>query len=122
MVVRFDLPGGENSLALRRGHGHCGTDAAGWLSGWRGGGAAAATAAAATRAPPPDYATPGALPTPRDGVVPATACFNGGDGDTCGDHAPIAVLHCGAFLLWRLPDAPGCPLGYCAAPSGLFGE
>jgi hypothetical protein len=32
------------------------------------------------------------------------------------------VLHCGAFLLWRLPDAPRCPLAYCAAPSGLFGK
>ena len=71
--------------------------------------------------PPWTYATPGALPTPRDGVVPATACFDEGPGGTCGDHAPIAVLHCGAFLLWRLPDAPSCPLAYCAAPSGLFG-
>ena len=67
------------------------------------------------------YATPGALPTPRDGVVPATACFDYGGGLTCVEHAPIAVLHCGAFLLWRLPDAPACPLAYCAAPSGLFG-
>ena len=97
---------------------HRGTADAGWLSGWGGGGAAAAAGA-----PPLTYATPGALPTPRDGVVPATACFDfGPDGPwTCHDHAPIAVLHCGAFLLWRLPDAPRCPAAYCAAPSGLFG-
>jgi hypothetical protein len=31
------------------------------------------------------------------------------------------VLHCGAFLLWQLPDAPICAAAYCAAPSGLFG-
>eukprot|EP01047_Picozoa_sp_COSAG01_P126104 COSAG01_NODE_55220_length_326_cov_3.145374_1_plen_69_part_10 len=64
---------------------------------------------AANGAPPTTYATPGALPTPRDGVVPATACFDAGDGGggyTCLNQAPIAVLHCGAFLLWRLPDAP----------------
>jgi hypothetical protein len=40
----------------------------------------------------------------------------------CYDHASIAVLHCGAFLLWRLPDASACPDAYCATPSGLFGE
>ena len=50
-------------------------------------------------------------------------CKSGGANyGTCDEHAPIAVLHCGAFLLWRLPDAPSCPRAYCAAPSGLFGE
>jgi hypothetical protein len=50
-------------------------------------------------------------------------CFDSGDYGygACDDHAPIAVLHCGAFLLWQLPDAPTCPSAYCVAPSGLFG-
>jgi hypothetical protein len=115
--VRLGGPAGDALPTAPPGRYHCGTDFAGWLSGWGGGGAAAAAAAGA---PPRTYATPGALPTPRDGVVPATACFDG-DGATCNAHAPIAVVHCGAFLLWRLPDAPGCAFAYCAAPSGLFG-
>ena len=91
---------------------HCGTVSAGWLSSGR---------FDVTNYSPLAW---GALPTPRDGVVPATACFSDYDGQngfTCVDHVPIAVLNCGAFLLWRLPDAPSCPFAYCAAPSGLFG-
>ena len=34
----------------------------------------------------------------------------------------VGVVMCDGFLLWRLPTAPLCPLAYCAAPSGLFGE
>jgi hypothetical protein len=114
--VRLAGPAGDALPTAPPGGDHCGTRWAGWLSGWGGGGAAAAAAGA----PPLSYATPGALPTPHDGVVPATACFDyGGPGSTCADHAPIAVLHCGAFLLWRLPDATECPLAYCAAPSEL---
>jgi hypothetical protein len=114
--VRLAGPAGDALPTAPPGDNHCGTYMAGWLSGWGGGGGAAAAGA-----PPRSYATPGALPTPRDGVVPATACFNDGGSYTCEQHATIAVLHCGAFLLWRLPDAPACPLAYCAAPSGLFG-
>ena len=95
---------------------HCGTELPGWLSGWG--------AATAGEPPPHSYATPGALPTSRDGVVPATACFDFGSDTPCWVHASIAVLHCGAFLLWQLPDVPICDpaAAYCATPSGLFGE
>jgi hypothetical protein len=117
--MRLGGPAGDALPTAPPGHQHCGTADAGWLSGW--GGDDRAKVAGVVGAPPKSYATPGALPTPRDGVVPATACFNGGGG-TCGDHATIAVLNCGAFLLWRLPDASTCLLAYCAAPSGLFGE
>ena len=51
-------------------------------------------------------------------------CFNAhgwNTDDECGLHVQVGVVRCGGFLLWRLPDAPHCPLAYCAAPSGLFG-
>jgi hypothetical protein len=122
--VRLGGPAGDALPTTPPGGLHCGTSSAGWLSGWggEGGGAAGAKVVGGAGAPPRNYAKPGALPTPRDGVVPATACFGIDGGNTCWDHAPIAVLHCGSFLLWQLPDAPACPAAYCAAPGGLFGE
>ena len=56
-----------------------------------------------------------------------TVCFNyvdsydGGSGGSypCRYHAAVGVVRCEGFLLWRLPDAPGCSCGYCTAPSGL---
>ena len=46
-------------------------------------------------------------------VEGSSVCF---DGDSHGDyscirHVQVGVVRCGAFLLWRLPDAPDCYSG-----------
>jgi hypothetical protein len=118
--VRLVGPAGDALPTAPPGGGHCGTYGAGWLSGW-GAAAAGWELPAAAGEPPLSYATNGTLPTSRDGVVLATVCFAVGDsGNTCSHSVPIAVLNCGTFMLWRLPDVPArAPLAYCVAPSGL---
>ena len=56
-----------------------------------------------------------------EGVVESTVCFqyNSNGGSPCVDHVQVGVVRCGGFLLWRLPDAPDCDLGYCTAASEL---
>ena len=106
---RFAGAGGDALPLTTPGYQHSGTIAAGWLSGWatpQGGGA-----------PPSSYHGAGRYPAAAEGVVESTVCFNGGQ--PCDSHVQVGVVRCGGFLLWRLPDAPGCTLGYCTAASGL---
>ena len=79
----------------------CGFNWYGWLSGW------SPSEAVAHGQPLPDhtYRTPGTLPTsPNDGVVRRWVCF-----DVANPYGPcygpleIAVVHCGSFMLFRLP-------------------
>ena len=59
-----------------------------------------------------------AEPSPEDGMDEGTY-------HSCMASVRVSVLHCGDFLLWRLPDVPSCspvPMLYAAVPSGLFGE
>ncbi len=64
----------------------CGTDAPGWLTEPH--------------------------PTPEDGVVARTVCFNWA-GDTCNWSTEIEVINCGEFYVYNLPVTPTCALTYC---------
>jgi hypothetical protein len=58
----------------------------------------------------------GRLPAPGDPALRATACFVHGSSGACYYHAAVEVAACGGGrLAWRLPPAPGCDAGYCAA-------
>jgi hypothetical protein len=51
-----------------------------------------------------------------------TACFVGpyGQDGTYEDYATVGVINCKGSLLWRLPYAPSCKMGYCTVKaSGL---
>ena len=66
----------------------------------------------------------GRLPAPGDPALRATACFEYDRGYECQYHAAVEVAACGGGrLAWRLPPAPGCTAGYCAAapPAGAAG-
>ena len=67
---------------------HCGADATGWLSGGH--------------------------PSPGEGVVARTVCFNY-HGDDCLWEADVRVLNCNnAYFVYYLIDThAGCNLGYC---------
>ena len=109
---RFAGAGGDALPLTHPGQHHCGTDGAGWLSGWatpQGGGA-----------PPHSYSGAGRYPAAAEGVVESTVCFHDyNNGGPCDSHVQVGVVRCGGFLLWRLPDAPRCNAGYCTAASGL---
>eukprot|EP01048_Picozoa_sp_COSAG05_P019330 COSAG05_NODE_2999_length_2423_cov_23.041308_2_plen_232_part_00 len=109
---RFAGAGGDALPLTPPGGDHCGTGYPGWLSGWatpQGGGA-----------PPTSYSGAGRYPAMAEGVVESTVCFDQGDsGYSCENHVQVGVVRCGGFLLWRLPDVPGCNYGYCTAASGL---
>ena len=101
--------GGDALPLTSPGVNHCGTYDPGWLSGWAGEGD-----------PPLSYSGAGRYPAAAEGVAEMTACFDYGyNGGPCGDHAPVGVVRCDGFLLWRLADAPICGYGYCTAASGL---
>eukprot|EP01048_Picozoa_sp_COSAG05_P012221 COSAG05_NODE_1207_length_5523_cov_32.104535_3_plen_230_part_00 len=109
---RFAGAGGDALPLTDPGYQHCGTEYTGWLSGWatpQGGGH-----------PPRSYSGAGRYPAAAEGVVESTVCFvDYGDDYSCNRHVQVGVVRCGGFLLWRLPDAPDCNLGYCTAASGL---
>ena len=66
---------------------HCGTYITGWLSG--------------------DH------PSPGEGLVTRTVCFNYG-GIDCYHQSDVAVLNCNdAYFVYYLEDAPFCDAGYC---------
>jgi hypothetical protein len=109
---RFSSAGGDALPLQPPGGGHCGTEYAGWLSGWDGSGRAGV-------APPGSYSTPGRYPAATEGVVEMTACFDRNAGH-CEFHAVVGAVMCEGFLLWRLPYEPGCSCGYCTAASGLW--
>ena len=107
---RFAGAGGDALPLTSPGVNHCGTRYPGWLSGWatpQGGGG-----------PPGSYSGAGRYPAMAEGVVESTVCFDDGNGP-CYYPVQVGVVRCGGFLLWRLPDAPYCSLGYCTAVSGL---
>ena len=104
---RFAGAGGDALPLTHPGCEHCGTHVPGWLSGW-----------ATPQAPPRSYSGAGRYPAAAEGVVESTVCFDDGR-YPCSNHVQVGVVRCGAFLLWRLPDAPGCGCGYCTAASGL---
>ena len=114
-------PPGENS---------CGTFMSAWLSAWAGP-HATGFYDDADGGPPQGFAEgmpAGRLPAPGDPALRATACFDADDpGETgyeCEYHAAVEVAACGGGrMAWRLPPAPGCYAGYCAAapPAGAAG-
>jgi hypothetical protein len=87
---------------------HCGTQQQAWLSGW-----------ALPSDPPIGFNEHGRYPTSAEGVVEMTACISYNNYD-CADHAPVGVVRCGEFLLWRLSYMEtSYTAAYCTAPSGL---
>jgi len=113
---RFEGAGGD-ALPLRTpGGSHCGTESAGWLSGWDASGGAGAT-------PPRGYSMPGRYPAATEGVVEMTVCFDTrwpGQHQQCGWHELVGVVRCDGFLLWRLPYAGDCGFAYCTtSASGM---
>jgi hypothetical protein len=72
------------------------------------------------------YNTPGRYPEVAEGVVTRAVCFR--DDQACSYQAPVEVVRCAGFLLWRLPYMPTgaaggqhCDRAYCTAPSGPSG-
>ena len=64
------------------------------------------------------YTGGGRYPTAIEGVVKMAACFSSdcrpqGLQRTC--HRAVGVVRCDGFLLWRLPNSPGCETAYCTA-------
>ena len=109
----YRLPPGRGLATAPPGIWHCGTGAAGWLSGWRG--------AAGTAPDDQHYAVPadGALP-PAAGLPPAhgAVCFDGDDSSgACYTSVAVRAVGCGDFALWALPPIPDCGYGaaYCLA-------
>jgi hypothetical protein len=138
--------GGAASLPLAPpGAMSCGTSYPAWLSAWPGPHATtsgvdlAVPYGAADGGPPIDYTeglAVGRLPAAGDPALVASACFDGGgeydyngrrkfaSGQECSYHAALALAMCGdGRLAWRLPPAPACDAGYCAAapPAGTGG-
>jgi hypothetical protein len=143
---RFMGSGGDALVLTPPGGEHCGTDYAGWLSGYSGeAGTTTHTGCDGNTGPSCHYSVPGRYPHTAEGVVEMTACFHNGqqcaqgaECDQCWFNAPVGVVHCGGFLLWRLSYAQSasqqasaaahagiagysldCNAGYCTAPSGL---
>jgi hypothetical protein len=110
---RFVGVGGD-ALPLRPpGGAHCGTEFAGWLSGWN----ATPGCAYPNCTPPRGYSMPGRYPAATEGVAEMTACFDTssvGQQEQCGWHVLVGVVLCDGFLLWRLPYSGGCGLAYCS--------
>ena len=137
---RFLGAGGDALPTAPPGAFHCGTQAAGWLSGWAhftlrcsGDGSRCGPAAANGECggtlgtpgrcmPQQGYNTSGAYPA-AGAHANATVCFDystpdSPDTGTCLTSDIVGVARCEAgFLLWRLPYAPDCSAGYCTAPS-----
>ena len=120
--------GGLGALPLAPpGVGSCGTTEPAWLSAWAGP-HVTGDSGDADGGPPKGFAEgmpAGRLPAPGDPALRATACFqSGGGGYECDYHAAVEVAACGGGrLAWRLPPAPFCYAGYCAAapPAGAAG-
>ena len=119
--------GGLGALPLAPpGGSSCGTAAPAWLSAWPGPHATGGYSDD-DGGPPWDFAEgmpAGRLPAPGDPALRATACFQSNPGHECWDHAAVEVAACGGGrYAWRLPPAPNCAAGYCAAapPAGAAG-
>ena len=119
--------GGLGALPLAPpGGGSCGTRLPAWLSAWAGPHATGGPGNA-DGGPPYGFAEgmpAGRLPAPGDPALRATACFQGGGSSKCWYHAAVEVAACGGGrMAWRLPPAPDCTAGYCAAapPAGAAG-
>ena len=104
----------------------CGTEWAGWLSGWQGP-HVTGESGRGDGGPPEDYAVPfdpANLPAEGGAPVTATVCFANGHCSPawpcpCSGHAAVRVARCGDGLVWELPPSPDCASGYCAAPLPL---
>ena len=123
--------GGLGALPLAPpGRFSCGTDQPAWLSAWPGP-HATGERGSGDGGPPVGFAEgmpAGRLPAPGDPALRARACFDadnpGETGHECYYHAAVEVAACGGGrLAWRLPPAPDCHAGYCAAapPAGAAG-
>eukprot|EP01050_Picozoa_sp_SAG11_P016231 SAG11_NODE_2190_length_3706_cov_28.760189_2_plen_664_part_00 len=110
---RFVGTGGDALPLTAPGYEHCGTNWAGWLSGW--------DVADERGTPNRGESTQGRYPVAAEGVVEMTVCFDGAlaDDDECTYHITVGVVHCDGYLLWRLAYAPYCGAGYCTTSSGL---
>ena len=115
---RFGGAGGD-ALPLRPpGGAHCGTEMAGWLSGWN----APSGCVYPNCTPPKGYNTTGRYPAATEGVAEMTACFDAsypGQHEQCFWHVLVGVVRCDGFLLWRLPDSGGCGLAYCSTSTAV---
>ena len=110
--------GGLGALPLAPpGYNSCGTWMPAWLSAWAG--PHVTGKYDADGGPPEGFAEgmpAGRLPAPGDPALRATACFDHGGGYECAYHAAVEVAACGGGrMAWRLPPAPSCRAGYCAA-------
>ena len=119
--------GGLGALPLAPpGRGSCGTGYPAWLSAWPGPHATGGYPYT-DGGPPGGFAEgmpAGRLPAPGDPALRATACFGGAGDYECYYHAAVEVAACGGGrMAWRLPPAPDCYAGYCAAapPAGAAG-
>ena len=110
---RFGGVGGD-ALPLRPpGGAHCGTENAGWLSGW----IAPPGCVYPNCTPPRGYSTPGRYPATAEGVVKMTVCFDAsypGQREQCSWALSVGVVRCNDFLLWRLPYSGLCVNAYCS--------
>jgi hypothetical protein len=110
----FRGTGGDALPLLPPGGAHCGTEMAGWLSGWN----APPGCVYPNCTPPKNYSTPGRYPAATEGVTEMTACFDAsypGQHKQCFWRVLVGVVRCDGFLLWQLPYSGGCGLAYCTA-------
>ena len=119
--------GGLGALPLAPpGYRSCGTVKPAWLSAWPGP-HVTGEHDSGDGGPPWGFAEgmpAGRLPAPGDPALRATACFDDGGVSACAYHAAVEVAACGGGrMAWRLPPAPSCYAGYCAAapPAGAAG-
>lgn len=117
---------------------NCGTNYAGWLTGWTGmhvtgwhcimdhhGVCMLKDYGRTDVGPPGMFAEPGILPEVGAPPADATVCFSG-QSYSCYYHQAISVVNCGGFALYQLPQIPPCAdgnhIGYCTQKDtpGLF--
>jgi hypothetical protein len=93
----------------------CGSSSFGWLSGHD----------IADGEPDLSVRTPGHLPRQEDGPMPMVLCIDThgwGDGGPCQESEIVAAVHCGEYLLWKLPSVePDLAFAFCTQDSGIPG-
>ena len=115
----YRFVGAGDALPLRPPGGqHCGTEIAGWLSGW----SAPPGCVYPKCFPPRGYSMPGRYPAATEGMKEMTVCWDSsypGQHEQCSFHVLVQVVRCDGFLLWRLPYAGSCGSAYCSTKSVL---
>jgi hypothetical protein len=108
----YRLPVGRSLAPSLVEENHCGTEYTGWLTGL----------SAAATPPPPANKDQLTISSPADGSLPPAVGAMPAGGFVCfADNRNMCIfvavraVACGAYTLWELPPAPGCPYGYCLA-------